>query len=110
MIANHLVGRTVYVFHMQSEQQCRRTESNLHLCIALALFVVESVTQKNTNVEKSRGRREKRGDIVRVVEHRFVIVAPQRGKLGITDFLAVQCQFVETETTDVDCSPLDTFA
>ena len=109
MIADHIVGRAVVIGYVQAEQQCGRAEGYLHLRIALALLVVESVAQQDTNLEQGGGRREESSDIVGVVEHRFVVVAPQRGKLAITDFLSVQCQLIEAETTDVDSSPLDTF-
>ena len=53
-------------------------------------------------MEEGGRRREERGDIIRVVKHRLVIVAPKGCKLGITHLLAIDGQHIKSQATDID--------
>ena len=48
------------------------------------------------------------GDIIDIIEDTLVVVAPKRCKYGITHFLAVDGQLIETQSTDIEGGPFQT--
>ena len=48
------------------------------------------------------------GDIIDIIEDTLVVVAPKRCKYGITHFLTVDGQLIETQSTDIEGGPFQT--
>ena len=94
-VADNVLRLAILVFDVQAEQQRRRPKGYLHLRIALALFVVETVAEEHLYKHGHVDHRQRVGDVVGVVPDGFIVVAPRRRHLVLANLAVVDGQFVK---------------